>query len=87
MAKVIFIQPVSTRQLVTNLRGQEAILPGGWVVKAPPVSYSNKAGQTFMVATLEISPIGLILLGALISSVVGYFLTRPKKGLLPILFG
>jgi len=65
MSGTIYGQPVGKWQLGTDVQGQEAALSGKWVGEATSVSYPSMALQT--PATLETSPLGWVIVGALIS--------------------
>lgn len=83
MAGTIFGRQVGKWQLGTDVGGQEAALSGKWVGEAPSVSYPSVAVRPPERAVMGTSPLGWLVLGAVIS----YVLTRPKKGLLDRLFG
>jgi len=82
-SQTIFNNPVGKWALGTDVQGQEAALGGKWIGETPSVSYPSMAVQVPERAALETSPLGWLLVGAL----VGYVLMRPKKGFLEKLFG
>lgn len=83
MAGTIFGQQQGKWQLGTDVGGQEAALSGKWIGETPTVSYPSMGVPIPERVAVDTSPLGWLLMGALIS----YVLTRPKKGFLQRLLG
>lgn len=75
-SQTIFNNPVGKWQLGTDVGGREAALMGKWIGETPSMSYPSMALQVPERAALTTSPLGWILLGAVVYCV----LMRPKKG-------
>lgn len=84
MAGTIFGKQIGKWQLGTDVRGREVALMGKWIGLQPVYSYPGGSIQLPERAALETSPLGWLVLGA----VVSYLLMKPKKkGFLEKLFG
>lgn len=82
-SQTIFNNPVGKWQLGTDVGGHEAALGPKFIGETPIYSYPGGSVRLSERAALGTSPLGWIIVGA----VIGYLLTSHKKTFLQKLFG